>query len=184
MSRRYRLPVFVNKPTSRHLKPLYGVEIFETGQDFSVGELKVSPFSIVHDAVDPVGFVIEGRGVRFAQATDLGKVTPVVEYALTRVNALVLESNHDKELLNNCSYPWELKQRIASSHGHLSNEAASTLLASVDHSDLRHVVLGHLSENSNTPDHALHAVEERFERSHHFSLQCGSIEMATAMLEL
>lgn len=184
VSRRYRLPVYVNKATSRFLKPLFGVELFQTGEEFSVGELKVSPFSIVHDASDPVGFVLEGRGIRVAQATDLGKVTPVVEYALTNVNALILESNHDKELLHNCSYPWELKQRIASTHGHLSNEEASSLLVTLSHMDLKHVVLGHLSENSNTPEHALRAVRDNFEESHPFSLQCGSIARSTPMLEL
>ena len=152
MSRRYKIPVFANHETAKFMKKGYAQEEFVTGETFEIGKLALSPFSIAHDAADPVGFVIRGEGLKFGQATDLGKVTPLVRDALTQCHAIVLESNHDPEMLQECDYPWELKQRIASTHGHLSNHEAGTLISEVLHSDLLHVVLGHLSENSNRPD--------------------------------
>lgn len=180
MSRRHNLPVYANRSTARFLRHLHALEIFKTGHTFSIGEMEISPFSIVHDASDPVGFCIQARGIKFAQATDLGKVTPLVREALRDSHALVLESNHDPEMLRCCHYPWELKQRIASSHGHLSNGTASEFLAELMHSDLRHIVLGHLSENSNTPELALAAAREQVpcERT----LLCASVQRETPML--
>jgi phosphoribosyl 1,2-cyclic phosphodiesterase len=154
-SRRHKVPVFANRRTAAFLKPCYGIEHFSTGEPFSLGEVRINPFSIVHDAVDPVGFVVTARGLKFAQATDLGRVTPLVRDALALAQAIVIESNHDQEMLRYCSYPWELKQRIASSHGHLSNRCAATLLGELRHPELLHVVLGHLSEESNSPELAL-----------------------------
>lgn len=155
LSRRYKIPVYANQATASHLDAPHAIEHFVTGQEFYLGDAIIRPFSIVHDAVDPVGFVIEGEGLKFGQATDLGKVTTVVKEALKGSHAMVLESNHDLGMLYTSHYSWELKQRIASSHGHLSNDVAGRFLAELAHPALGQVVLGHLSENCNTPETAL-----------------------------
>lgn len=184
MSRKFKLPVYANAGTSGFLRGVFALEKFETGRRFSIGELTIAPFSIVHDAHEPVGFTIEGQGIKFSQATDLGKVTPLVRESLRDSHAIVLESNHDHEMLQNCDYPWELKQRIASSHGHLSNESASGLLAELAHGDLQHVVLGHLSENSNTPELALSSARERLSEHAISTLMCACIANETPLLSL
>jgi phosphoribosyl 1,2-cyclic phosphodiesterase len=155
MSRRFKLPVFANVRTGRFVKNVFGSEQFETGVAFDHCGVRIAPFSIAHDAVDPVGFRIEAEGLTFVQVTDLGKVTPLVRESVRGANAIVLESNHDEQMLMECGYPWELKQRIASSHGHLSNVTAAGLAQEIVHPELWQIVLGHLSENSNTPEVAL-----------------------------
>lgn len=183
-SRRYRIPVYANRATAKFLRKVYAIEKFVTGETFWVGAIQIYPFSIAHDASDPVGFELRAAGLKFAHVTDLGRVTPQVEDALRGASACVLESNHDQQMLRACSYPEELKQRIASSHGHLSNDTAATLVAGLLHSDLQHIVLGHLSENSNTPELAMrtfrrHVPEEAFR-----NVQCASVRQATAMIGL
>lgn len=158
MSRRFELPVYANPAVLEQIDRPYGREPFATGALFSIGGVQIEPFSIPHDAVDPVGFSLRSGPFKFGHATDLGKVTPLVRESLRGCQAMVVESNHDPLLLQECSYPWELKQRISSSHGHLSNEAAGMLLAELMHHSLVHVVLAHLSENSNTPEVAHHTV--------------------------
>jgi phosphoribosyl 1,2-cyclic phosphodiesterase len=156
-SRRFKIPVFGNEGTLGAVKNVYGYETFVTGEAIAFATFRAEPFSIIHDAADPVGFRIEGDGMVFAQVTDLGRVTPLVQFMTRGAHALVLESNHDLEMLQNCDYPWELKQRISSTHGHISNDEAGQLLFDIAHSELRYVVLGHISENSNRPDMALAA---------------------------
>ncbi|MBN8548867.1 MAG: MBL fold metallo-hydrolase [Deltaproteobacteria bacterium] len=184
MSRRFELPVYANEGTSSFLRGVFALEKFVTGKSFSIGELNIAPFSIVHDAHEPVGFSIEGQGIKFSQATDLGKVTPLVREALRGSHAVVLESNHDHDMLQNCDYPWELKQRISSSHGHLSNESSSAFLAELLHGDLQHVVLGHLSENSNTPELALKAAQSQLSAHSLATLMCACIANETPLLSL
>jgi phosphoribosyl 1,2-cyclic phosphodiesterase len=183
-SRRYKIPVYANKSTSKHFKPIYAKEHIKTGEKFVVGSLEIESFSIVHDASDPVGYVINGSGIKFAQATDLGRVTQSVKHALVDSIAIVLESNHDQEMLANCDYPWELKQRIASSHGHLSNDCAGALLQELSHNDLNYVVLAHLSENSNRPDIALNTVKSYLENDTKFHLSAAGVAFSTAMFDL
>jgi phosphoribosyl 1,2-cyclic phosphodiesterase len=122
------------------------------GDCVRLGGLEVSSFSVPHDAADPSGYVIRWSGGRLGIATDLGTAGPLVRASLAGCTALLLEFNHDLEMLWNGSYPWPLKQRIASATGHLSNEAAAELLASVAHGGLGLVVLAHLSEENNRPD--------------------------------
>lgn len=182
MSRRFNIPVYANEATARFLRKVFAWEKFITGEKFCIGNFSVSPFSIVHDAQDPVGFTLESGGLKFAQATDLGRVTPLVREALRGAHAMVVESNHDQEMLMTCDYPWQLKQRISSSHGHLSNDTAGELLAESLHSDLQHVVLGHLSENSNTPELALQTVRGQVPEERLSSVMCASIACHTPML--
>ncbi len=155
LSRRYGLPVYANAGTMERISKPRGREIFTTGKDFCVGPVECTPFSIAHDAVDPVGFSIRAEGFKLVILTDLGRVTTLVREHVRGAHAILLESNHDQEMLQSCSYTWELKQRIASTHGHLCNETAGQLIEDIMHPELFHIVLGHLSENSNTPALAL-----------------------------
>lgn len=187
MSRKYRLPVYVNESTAAFLKPVFARELFITGRLFSLGKAVIAPFRITHDAADPVGFTIFAEGFKFTHATDLGKATPLVRDAATNCNALVLESNHDPRMLQECRYPWELKQRIASSHGHLSNGDAGALLAEVLHPELFQVVLAHLSENSNTPAVAYHTVSACIADHPSNSLKrltCACVSQPTPLFEV
>jgi phosphoribosyl 1,2-cyclic phosphodiesterase len=130
---------------------LPSVQYFEAGMSFQIGDIAVSPFTIPHDAVDPVGFVFQAEGVRMAVATDLGYITPNVKAQLKHLDLLLLESNHDLEMLRDGPYPWSVKQRVLSRVGHLSNEAAATFLESEYDGQATYVVLAHLSESNNLP---------------------------------
>jgi phosphoribosyl 1,2-cyclic phosphodiesterase len=183
-SKKYQLPVYANRSTKRHIGEAFAFEIFNTGEAFDVGEFSVSPVSITHDAVEPVAFIVRGGGLKFAQVTDLGRVTPLIRDSLQGCHSLVLESNHDKDMLWSCSYSWQLKQRISSSHGHLSNETAGQLLKEVLHSDLHHVVLGHISENSNTPEVAHQTALRCIEGFEPKSLRCANVHQPTPLLSV
>ena len=130
---------------------LPGVEYFSAGSGFSIGDIVVTPFTIPHDAADPVGFVFEADGVRMAIATDLGYMPPNVKMAIRNCDVLMLESNHDLEMLRDGPYPWSVKQRVMSRVGHLSNEAVSDFLQKNYDGNASYVVLAHLSESNNLP---------------------------------
>lgn len=140
--------------TGRQKDPTWlpSVEYFEAGQAFHIGDIAISPFTIPHDAVDPVGFVLQAEGVRMAIATDLGYIPPNVKAQLKRLDLLLLESNHDLEMLRDGPYPWSVKQRVLSRVGHLSNEAAAAFLEMEYDGQATYVVLGHLSESNNLPE--------------------------------
>lgn len=189
LSRRYNLPVYANEATIKHISKPKGREVFVTGMPFTLGRVDITPFSIVHDAADPVGFVVQAEGFKLVHLTDLGRVTTLVRDHVQGAHAIVLESNHDQEMLQTCGYPWELKQRISSTHGHLCNEAAGHLVEDLMHGELFHVILGHLSENSNTPALALETMHRSLERCAGRSgglrtLLCGSVYKSLPMLEL
>ena len=131
---------------------LPGVEYFSAGSGFSIGDIVVTPFTIPHDAADPVGFVFEADGVRMAIATDLGYMPPNVKMAIRNCDVLMLESNHDLEMLRDGPYPWSVKQRVMSRVGHLSNEAASDFLEKNYDGNASYVILAHLSESNNLPE--------------------------------
>ena len=128
------------------------VEYFQAGESLQIGDISVSPFTIPHDAADPVGFVFQAEGVRMAVATDLGYMPPNVKAQLKRVDLMLLESNHDLEMLRDGPYPWSVKQRVLSRVGHLSNEATATYLESEYDGQATYVILGHLSESNNLPE--------------------------------
>jgi len=131
---------------------LPAVEYFAAGQPFEIGDISVSPFTIPHDAADPVGFVFKAEGVRMAFATDLGYIPPNVKAQLKGVDLLLLESNHDLEMLRDGPYPWSVKQRVLSRVGHLSNEAAAEFLEGEYDGQAAYVILAHLSESNNLPE--------------------------------
>ena len=138
---------------------LPAVEYFQSGRPFHIGDIAVSPFTIPHDATDPVGFVFQAEGVRLALATDLGYIPPNVKAQLKGVDLLLLESNHDLDMLRDGPYPWQVKQRVLSRVGHLSNDATADYLESGYDGQATWIILGHLSESNNLPELARLAAE-------------------------
>jgi phosphoribosyl 1,2-cyclic phosphodiesterase len=138
---------------------LPAVSYFRAGEAFSIGDVQISPFTIPHDAADPVGFVFTAEGVRLAVATDLGYMPPNVQAQLRRCDLIMLESNHDLEMLRDGPYPWSVKQRVLSRVGHLSNDAASAFLEEIYDGSATYLVLAHLSESNNMPELARLAAE-------------------------
>jgi phosphoribosyl 1,2-cyclic phosphodiesterase len=171
-SRKFKIPIYANEATASFLSQAYGFELFQSGQPFLFHEILVSPIPVSHDAHEPVGFTFASEESKLGLFTDLGQVTPRVKEAVKDVHALVIESNHDSELLASCGYPWPVKERIASRYGHLSNAEASELLFSLSEESLRCVVLAHLSERSNRPEIALALAGSR---KRNWRLSCGSV---------
>ena len=156
--RRHGLPVYLTAGTHQEAAPLHPLpEIYPVacGSEFRINTLAIRPFSIAHDARDPAGFTIASNGIRIGIATDLGHVTAMVREHLRGCRMLIVEANHDPEMLMDGPYPWFLKQRIRSRTGHLSNQESCQLLADILHPGLEQVVLAHLSETNNTPAKAL-----------------------------
>lgn len=129
------------------IERVYGFDSHET---FAIGAIEVRPFPVPHDAREPVQFVLGDGAARVGVVTDLGMSTPAVERALTGLDALVLECNHDASMLAEGPYPANLKARIAGRFGHLANDASAALLAALDNSRLKHIVAAHLSKQNNT----------------------------------
>jgi phosphoribosyl 1,2-cyclic phosphodiesterase len=142
------------------LTRLPAVEYFRAGSEFTVGDISVTPFTIPHDAVDPVGFVFASGGMRIAVATDLGYMPTNVRVALRRCDVLMVESNHDPEMLRDGPYPWSVKQRVMSRVGHLSNAALAEFLSGDYDAGAQYVVLAHLSESNNLPELARLSAEQ------------------------
>ena len=132
--------------------------IFSTGSPFQVGELTVEPFSVPHDAYDPVGYIVSGESRRVGVVTDMGMVTGLIRERLRQCDAIVVESNHDERLLKDCDRPWRLKQRIYGRQGHLSNAHAAALIAEIAGGALSVAYLAHLSRDCNRPELAMKTV--------------------------
>ena len=160
--KRLNIPTYVTCATV-HLwkdKVTY-LEQFESDTAFEIKDLLVTPFSVPHDAIDPVGFSIEtSQSHKIGIVTDIGLATNLVKERLKNSNILLIEFNHDEEILSYSHYPWDLKQRIKGRLGHLSNNQASELLHGLIHKDLNHVILGHLSQVNNKPEVALESAFE------------------------
>lgn len=155
-ARKFKIPVIashlVHRKSEKYFKKTQVIE-FESGCCLTFRDTSIDPFPITHDSCDPVGFLLESREGRCGSATDLGIVTRLVADKLRDCRALNLESNHDVDMLMNGPYPWELKQRIKSRHGHISNEESLALLHDLAHAGLQALVMAHLSEVNNHPDH-------------------------------
>src|SRR5262245_31261800 len=158
----WKAPLYVTEPTFLELKRvlperlekrLRGVETIHAGQNFTIGDIDVHAFRIPHDAVEPVGFTFRANGVKMALVTDLGYMPELVKVHLRDSDCVILESNHDLEMLKVGPYPWVVKQRVLSRTGHLSNHAVSEYLADPDGFDgnTRFLVLAHSSEENNKP---------------------------------
>jgi phosphoribosyl 1,2-cyclic phosphodiesterase len=184
LARRFNLPVYFTRKTDACARSMVGtiknIQHFETGKKFSINTLTIHPFAISHDAEDPAGFTIANNGLKIGIATDLGIATAMVKERLKQCHLLILEANHDPDMLINGPYPWPLKQRIQSRVGHLSNGDSRNLLSAVKHDNLQHVILAHLSETNNTPQKAIHEVGLALNDSHtqiHVALQHTCSEM-------
>ncbi|MGI6000844.1 ribonuclease Z [Lachnoclostridium sp. An131] len=167
LARKYGVPIYATPGTAGAVKAMSGlgriddslfVEI-HADQDFQIGDLKVSPFHISHDAAEPVAYRIACGEKKMAVATDLGVYTDYTVEHLKGLDVLLLEANHDIHMLQVGAYPYYLKQRISGDLGHLSNETAGKLLCEVLHDDLKAIVLGHLSKENNYAELAYETVK-------------------------
>jgi phosphoribosyl 1,2-cyclic phosphodiesterase len=151
-SKEYKGPVFATAGTWEAIKipALTNRVSFKCGEKIGVNGFEVQGFRIHHDAREPAGFIIENDGCKIGVCTDLGIATALVEEKLKGMQLLVLESNHDRELLLKGPYPWPLKQRILGRDGHLSNKDCAKLLSQVQSDELKNVVLAHISDKNNT----------------------------------
>ena len=152
---RYSIPVWLTFGTMEcvgdRLEPVPRVMGFDSDDVFAIGDVEVRPFTVPHDAREPVQFVLSDGAKRLGVLTDVGMSTRHVEASLSGSHALVLECNHDESMLASGSYPYPLKQRIGGRYGHLCNDAAAALLRAIDTSKLVHVLAAHLSRENNTP---------------------------------
>jgi phosphoribosyl 1,2-cyclic phosphodiesterase len=171
LAKKLRIPVFMTGATqqawARAMRDADGVrpqlekfERFEAGRGFVVGDIEVKPFTIPHDAADPVGFTFRAEGIKVGVATDLGYIPPSVRDHLRGCDVLVMESNHDLEMLRGGPYPWSVKQRVMSRVGHLSNGALADFFSNDYDNKATFVVLAHLSEQNNHPEIARREAEK------------------------
>ena len=128
------------------------LERFQAGARLSIGDIEIDSFTIPHDAIDPVGYCLRAQGINVGVVTDLGYIPDSIKFHLRRSDVLLLESNHDLEILRVGSYPWAVKQRVMSRNGHLSNDAVDDYLSHEFDSATATLILGHLSEHNNHPE--------------------------------
>jgi phosphoribosyl 1,2-cyclic phosphodiesterase len=175
MSREWKCPAYLTEPTHREIlkmcedgpvRKIERIVYVHPGVRFEIGDIEVTAFAIPHDAADPVGYAFRCNGTKVVIVTDLGYMPELVKHYLRDADFLVLESNHDLEMLKVGPYPWYIKQRVMSRTGHLSNTVVSEFLADAELFDARprHLVLAHLSEQNNTPDLARISAEEALGR--------------------
>jgi phosphoribosyl 1,2-cyclic phosphodiesterase len=171
----WKAPLYVTEQTldalnralpDRLAKRLRGVETIQAGQHFTIGDIDVHAFQIPHDAADPIGFTFRTNGTKMALVTDLGYMPELVKVHLRDADCLLLESNHDLDMLKVGPYPWVVKQRVLSRTGHLSNHAVSEYLSDPEGFDARarYLILAHLSLENNNPDLARLSAEEALNR--------------------
>ena len=177
LARKYSIPVWLTHGTrqAQHkaLDDLPGLTEISPHHLFSIGELQIQPYAVPHDASEPVQYVFSDGAKRLGVLTDTGCATPHIEAMLNGCDALVLECNHDTEMLANGAYPYSLKQRVGGRFGHLNNEDAATLLSRLDNRRLQHIVAAHLSSKNNTRELVVGALSG--------ALNCGAdwINVAT-----
>jgi phosphoribosyl 1,2-cyclic phosphodiesterase len=178
LARKLGIPVYMTGPThqawfrqqkqaakhdggaARDIEPL---EFFEAGRSFQIGDVAVTAFTIPHDASDPVGFTFKVEGVKIGMVTDLGYLPASVRDHIKGCDGLLLESNHDLEMLRSGPYPWQVKQRVMSRVGHLSNHALAEFLTGDYDGGAAFLILAHLSEENNHPELARVAAEQALE---------------------
>jgi phosphoribosyl 1,2-cyclic phosphodiesterase len=155
LAKRLDCPVFLSRLTAPCID--WGeytpkLELFQAGTSFTIGDIEIGSFTVPHDAIDPVGFTFRSQGLKYAIATDLGYLPDSVKFHLQGSDLVLLESNHDLEMLKVGPYPWSVKQRVMGRKGHLSNEVVSNFLKHDLDTTVSTVVLGHLSEHNNHPE--------------------------------
>lgn len=166
---KFGIPVFANKETAQALLPycreVPKFKIFSTGESFQFGDIEINPFSIQHDAMDPVAFTFRFDGIKVGLCADLGFASSLVLSQLQLCDYLYIEANHQPSMVHSSLRPMVYKQRVLSRQGHLSNEESAYVISSVHHSNLKHVYLAHLSSECNTPELALKIVGDALERA-------------------
>ena len=174
LARKYSLPVWMTPGTwsPTRFGEIPDLNFFSSHTPFVVGDIQVHPFPVPHDAREPAQFVFDSGHHRLGLLTDTGRSTGHIEVMLNRCDALLMECNHDATMLANGHYSASLKQRVGGPLGHLSNDQATQLLASLDHSRLQHVVAMHLSEHNNTPQRARRALSD--------AMDCAESEISLA----
>lgn len=164
LARKYKLPVWLTAGTAsaagKRLGELPRQQLLNCHSDFSIQELQVTPFPVPHDAREPCQFVFSDGNRRLGVLTDTGRSTQHIEQQLDACDALILESNHDSEMLRNGPYPPRLQARVGGELGHLSNVQSAMILKRIDTSRLQHLVAAHLSEQNNLPELAVAALSE------------------------
>jgi phosphoribosyl 1,2-cyclic phosphodiesterase len=155
-ARRYDLPVYLTYGTLVSLGPAGSmmpcISLIDSHMPFAIGDVEVHPYPVPHDAREPAQFVFSDGDLRLGLLTDTGDSTPHIERMLSGLDALILECNHDIDLLMNGAYPPSLKRRISSRYGHLDNATAARILGGIDCSRLQHFIAAHLSAQNNTPE--------------------------------
>lgn len=167
LSRRFNIPIYANANTWNAMKDKLGeikednINIFQTGTDFIIGDIDIRPFGISHDASEPVAYSFHHDNTKITVATDLGHVSKEVMEEMLGSDLLMLESNHDVEMLKVGRYPWFIKKRVLSDKGHISNETAGEVIAHLIKScrPVTNVLLGHISKENNFPELAFEAVK-------------------------
>lgn len=166
LSRRFKLPIYANQPTMRAMGAKLGkIEdknrvYFKTGEKFSIMDVEITSFHSSHDAIEPVGFTFTDGKKAIGIATDIGIITNEIADALKNCRAVLLEANHDVDMLMRGSYPYYLKKRILSELGHLSNEDSGRFCCELIKNGTEKIILGHLSQQNNTPLTALGTVSD------------------------
>jgi len=155
LARQLDVPVYITRLTAPSIP--WGeytpkLDCFQAGTSFTVGDIDIDSFTVPHDAIDPVGFCFRAQGIKVGVVTDLGYVPASIKFHLRGADLLILESNHDLEMLKVGPYPWSVKQRVMGRKGHLSNEVVSDFIRDDLDSSISTLVLGHLSEHNNHPE--------------------------------
>ncbi|MFZ5524046.1 MAG: MBL fold metallo-hydrolase [Pseudomonadota bacterium] len=162
LARKFGLPVWLTHGTLRgQPKAFFGIEQLheiDSHQAFAIGDIEIIPYPVPHDAAEPVQFVFSDGARRLAVLTDTGCSTAHIEQTLNGCHALVLECNHDSDMLMQGDYPFTLKQRVGGRFGHLNNRDAAGILARLDVGNLQHLIAAHLSRKNNTPELAVRAL--------------------------
>lgn len=156
LARKFALPVWLTHGTLQAAADQFDgverIEIFDCHQNFAIGDIEIRPYTVPHDAREPAQFVFSDGAVRLGLLTDAGSLTAHMQTVLGGLDALILECNHDLDMLWNGRYPRTLKERIAGKFGHLDNATAARLMATIDCSRLQHLIAAHLSQENNTPE--------------------------------
>lgn len=185
MSRKFNLPIYASEGTWQAMGEMIGPvmecnkKVFSAYEPFRIGDIDVKPFPIPHDASEPVGYSYSNNGKKVTIATDIGHISIELLHFLEDSDLLLLESNHDLEMLKVGPYPWNLKRRIAGDNGHLSNEAAGEVIAYMAEKGTKRFLLGHLSKENNFPELAYQTVCNALCEK---SLQAGTDVMVDVVL--
>jgi len=189
--RKRNIPVYANLFTREALeykmKSDVPWKVFRNGQSFELGELEISAFTLPHDAADPVGFIINGQGIKLSMVSDVGHVTKLMRETLRGSHGIYIEANYDDDLLErDTKRPWSTKQRIASRHGHLSNTQTAEFLSEIACENLKQVMLCHLSSDCNCPKIATETVSQALAKRDlaHVTVHCSHQDIVSQWIQI